>query len=310
MLSIEAIRYFIPEGRLDVERDRDHFNLTREQSMVFSRIYGLKEIPIAREMGLVEFIQSPVESLIRETGIDKKSIKYLIHAHTSKVITRFGHSVVRAVKQNLGLSNAMAFGTSLNNCASTLNAFEMAGVLLADDTTDARAIVISGEMAFTPSVQVIPNTSITGDAAAAALISHGGEKNRLLHLEMYTNGSFSRGIWMDSLEARAFETAYSPTLSRVILNAVSKANLVLDDIKAILPHNVNLISWNKIAKELNFDPRKIYLSNVKKYAHCFGSDIMINYVNAVEEGLIQAGDYYIMATVGLGATFAAAVFRF
>ncbi len=309
MLSIEQVNYFVPENRLSVERDREHFNLSVEQAKVFSRIYGLKEVPVASNINLVDFIKKPVEQLLEETEVDKNSIKYLIHAHTSKVITRFGHSVVRAVKEELGLKKAMAFGTSLNNCASTLNALEMAGVLLADEDKNARAVVITGEMAFTPSVQVIPNTSITGDAASATLLRSNGDQNKLLSLEMCTDGRFSRGIWLDSEEIHAFEKSYSPSLAKVILQAIEKAQLKLSDIKIILPHNVNLISWANTAKQLSFDYHKIYLKNVKRYAHCFGSDIMINYVDAYREGCIQPGDYFMMATVGLGATFAAAVFQ-
>jgi 3-oxoacyl-[acyl-carrier-protein] synthase III len=233
----------------------------------------------------------------------------LIHAHTSKVITRFGHSIVRSIKEELGLFNAMAFGTSLNNCASTLNALEMAGVLLADETEDARAIVITGEMAFTPTVQVIPNTSITGDASSAALLRYKGHKNKLISLEMCTDGRFARGIWLDAHEIQLFEKTYAPSLAKVIRNAVEKAHLKLTDIKLILPHNVNLISWARTAKQLPFDYQKIYLKNVKRYAHCFGSDILINYVDAHQEGCLKPGDYFLMATVGLGATFAAAVFQ-
>lgn len=309
MLSIEHVNYFVPEGRLEVFRDRAHFNLSEEQAKVFSKIYGLNEVPRADKMHVVDFVKQPLLKLFEETGVDKSSIKYLIHAHTSKVITRFGHSVVRALKEELGLLNAMAFGTSLNNCASTLNALEMAGILLADEDANARAIVITGEMAFTPSVQVIPNTSITGDASSAALLRHRGQKNKLISLEMCTDGRFAKGIWMDSHEVRAFENSYAPSLAKVIAQAIKKANLTLADIKIILPHNVNLISWANTAKQLNFDYHKIYLKNVKRYAHCFGSDILINYVDANREGYIQEGDYFMMATVGLGATFAAAVFQ-
>jgi 3-oxoacyl-[acyl-carrier-protein] synthase-3 len=131
----------------------------------------------------------------------------------------------------------------------------------------------------------------------------------MIHLEMKTAGQYHRGIWLTPEESQVFEQEYVPLLSQTILRAVEKAHLDLCDIKLILPHNVNLISWEKTAKALNFPYSKIYLNNIRKYAHCFGSDILINFVDANESSRLKTGDYYLMVTVGLGATFAAAVFK-
>lgn len=309
MLSIEDACYFVPKTRLKVEDSLDRFALKKIQAKVFSTFYGLNEVPCADGMSIVELIRKPVEDLLVKTKINKHQVKYIIHAHTANVITRFGRSVIREVAQELRLDDCVVFGTSLNNCAATLNAFEIAEVLLREHDETAKAIVITGERAFTPTVQVIPNTSITGDAAAAALIGLHGKRDKMIHLEMNTVGKFHRGIWLTPEESFAFEKEYVSLLADTIFNAVENANLNLSDIKLILPHNVNLISWEKTAKALNFPIDKIYLNNVRRFAHCFGSDILINYIDAKAASLLSPGEYYVMATVGLGATFAAAVFK-
>lgn len=310
MLSLEHVSYYLPERKLNVEENLKYFNLTATQAKVYSKIYGLQQIPYAQDLPIVDFIKKPIIKLIDETNINIKNIKYLIHSHTAKVIASFGRSVVREVKQDLHLAQTIAFGTSMNNCASTLNAFEIAGMLLSEENENAKAIVVTGEMAFTPTVQVIPNTSITGDAAAAALISKNNFNSRLLSLEMMTDGRFSKGVWLNSEENKLFENIYVPSLAKTILKAIKKAGLFLSDIKMIIPHNVNLISWANTAKALNYDIKKIYLNNVKKTAHCFGADILINYRDAVDANCLKKNDYFLMATVGLGATFAAAVFQY
>ncbi len=133
---------------------------------------------------------------------------------------------------------------------------------------------------------------------------------QLIHQEMNTAGEFYRGIWLTPEESKLFEKKYVPLLSETILSAIKNAGLTLNDIRLILPHNVNLISWENTAKSMNFPLEKIYLKNVKKYAHCFGADIFINFSDALAEEKLKPGDYYVMATVGLGATFAAAVFQY
>lgn len=310
MLNLEQVSYYVPEKRLKIEDSLDRFSLNKTQAKVYSTFYGLEEIPCADDMSMADLICKPIESLIESGQIKKSQIKYIIHSHTAKVITRFGRSVIRDVQTRLQLDHAVVFGTSLNNCASTLNAFEMAAVLLQNHDDDARAIVVTGERAFTPTVQVIPNTSITGDAAAAVVIGVNQKTNKLLHLEMQMAGQFYRGIWLTTEESKAFEQVYVSRLSQTIQSAVEKAGLCLGDIKLILPHNVNLISWEKVSKALKFPLEKIYLNNVRKYAHCFGADILINYADAKADSLLKPGDCYLMATVGLGATFAAAVFQY
>lgn len=309
MLSIKAVNYFVPSKRLKISESLERFSLNKVQAKIYSTFYGLDEIPCAEDLSITTLLQKPIDDLLENTSVQKQQIKYVIHAHTASVITEFGNSVIRDVANKTGLNNAMVFGTSLNNCAATLNAFEIAEALLNEHDETAKALIITGERAFTPTVQVIPNTSITGDAAAVALVSLHGKRDRMIHLEMKTAGQFHRGIWLTPEETRQFEKEYVPLLSSTIVKATKSAGLELQDIKLILPHNVNLISWEKTAKELGFPFRNIFLDNVKKYAHCFGSDILINYADVQNASLLSPGDYYIMATVGLGATFAVAVFQ-
>ncbi|NNM58234.1 MAG: hypothetical protein HKM04_00245 [Legionellales bacterium] len=310
MLSIERSAYFVPDTRFVVQTDLARFNINAAQAKVFTKIYGLNQIPYAKDISVTDLIEKSVSKLFVDGTVRKQDIKFIIHAHTAKVITRFGQSVIREVKSRLGLLSATAFGTSLNNCASTLNAFEMAAMLLTCQDKTAKAIIVTGEMAFTPTVQVIPNTSITGDAAAAVVVSLNDHNNKLLALEINTYGKYSRGIWLSEEESKDFEKRYVPLLGETINKVVEKTGLSLSDIKMILPHNVNLISWAKLAKHIDYPLANIYLENISKYGHCFGADILINFTDVQSRQLLNKGDYYLMVTVGLGATFAAAVFKY
>ncbi len=307
MLHMNDASVFIPETYLEVERACELLHIEKRYVSVYKRIYGIEKIPIARDISMVEFVKRPIEKLLQKNAIKKKNIKYLIHCHTAKVIAPFGDSIVRQAKHELGLQDAVAFGVSVNNCASTLASLDMLSYLLEHEH---QAIIVSADFAFTPVLQLIPNTSILGDAAAAILVSRQKSANKLLSIALHIEGKYAHGIWLSASETHEFETRYIKLLSAIILSAIEKAKLTLSQIKIILPHNVNLPSWKRVADDLKISHQKIYLKNVKKYSHCFGSDIFINYVSIVEENLLQAGDYYVMATVGLGATFAAAVFQY
>jgi 3-oxoacyl-[acyl-carrier-protein] synthase-3 len=309
MLHINDICAYIPDIFVTVEESLDRLEISKSQARVYKKIYGLEKIPLALDMNAAELIKRPVAELITKNNLDKRQIKFLIHTHTARVLTPFGMSAIRQVQQELDLTAATAFSISLNNCASALSAFEVAAYLLTEFDKDAKAIVVTGDKTFTPILQSIPNTSVTAEASAAVLLSRSGAGNKLLAMQMHTYGQYSGGVWQNAEVGLEFEKQYVDMLAKVIVEVVTEAKIKIEDLKIILPHNVNVISWINTAKKLNFPVKKIYLDNVKKLAHCFGADGMINYLSAKQVGLLERGDYFLMATVGLGATFAAAVFQ-
>lgn len=311
MFAIDHVSYFVPKSYFSVETSFERLAITPIQSKVFSHIYGLKNIALAKEYMVSDILVKAIYDLLKETQTSRESIHFLIHTHTAKVLTLFDQqTIVEQVKDFFSLTHALAFGMTLNNCAATFDALELAAHFLSDAPKDAKALIISGEKAFTPSVQVIPNTSITGDAAAACLISLHGKKHRLLAMHRLICGAYAKGIWMELETAKDFENNYIDLLSQVIQEVLNQAGINKNQIKWLIPHNVNRISWLRFAKEFHFERNKIFLSNIEKYGHCFGADIFINYADLIHNQLLQPGDYYLLVTVGLGATFAAAVFQY
>jgi 3-oxoacyl-[acyl-carrier-protein] synthase-3 len=309
MLYMNDANYFIPDTYLEVEEAGKLLELEEAHIKVYKKFYGIEKIPVATNIKFVDFIKQPIQTLIEKNNLAKSSIKYLIHCHTAKVIVPFGDSLIRQVKHELELDNAIAFGVSVNNCASAIATIDLlTHVLDADES--CKAIMVCGDYAFTHILQLIPNTSILGEGTAAVLFSKQGSKNKLMATAIKVAGEYAEGIWLSTEKAKSFEMQYANLFSTVILEAIQKAGLHKEQIKIIIPHNVNIPSWKRVASVIQVNLYKIYLANVRKYSHCFGADIFINYVSVEEKNILNPGDYYILATVGLGAVFAAAVFQY
>lgn len=307
MLYLNDASCYIPDDYLTVEQAGELLELNQSNINIYKKIYGIERIPTARKIKPIEFVKRSVQNLLEQNQPILTNLKYLVHCHTAKTMSPFGISLVREVKEQLGCSHTIAFGTSTNNCASAVVMLEMLAQILADDE---QAILVCADYAFTRIMQFIPNTSILGDGSAAVLVSKQGERNKLLSITNQIVGKYAKGMWLSAEESKDFENNYISLLADVMLNALQKANLTLSQIKIILPHNVNYPSWRKLAYELNIPLNKIYLENIKKYSHCFGADIFINYLSMMKSQLLSPGDYYMMTTVGLGATFSAMVFQY
>jgi 3-oxoacyl-[acyl-carrier-protein] synthase III len=215
----------------------------------------------------------------------------------------------------LGLDHALAFTVTHQSCASGLLAIDVAGRLLAADVAGGQdgqagplALVLAGEKAFTREAQVFADTTIFGEGAAACLVSAFGARDRMLAYASSVRGDFDSDTGAN--DAR-LQREYRPSLAGVMRRALDEAGLTLDDIRVVLPHNVNLVTWQRMCLLLKFPRDRVVLDNIPVSGHVFCADVFANYKTACERGLLQPGDRYLAAAVGAGggATFAAMVFE-
>jgi 3-oxoacyl-[acyl-carrier-protein] synthase-3 len=236
--------------------------------------------------------------IVRSVG-DSGRIRYLLHAHTLQEVAPSTVNVIHEVRERLGLHEAMAFSITQQNCASGLLAIDIADKLLeAAGDDDGLALVLMGEKPYTPSAQLIDNTTIMGEAAAACLVAPGGDRDRVLSYASQTLGEYSAGIALDAEALRSFEHRYTSTLAAVIERALERAGATLADATLVLPHNVNRSSWTRYARESGLPLERLFLDNVPRLGHCYCADPFLNLVTACDAGRLSRGDLYVMAAVG------------
>ena len=311
MTSLEAVSSFIPSDHMPVSECLGARGVNAARTKVYEHYFGFREIRVDRGRGPVEQLLSAATGLAAALHGRKQDVRYVVHARTMPLVAPYPQSPVREVSRALGLGHANAFCLSQHACASALLAVELMGrVLTAEGDNNGLALVLAGEKAFTSSAQVITDTGVMGESAAAVLVRAGGERNRLLGYATHTLGEFHGGPWMTAERATEFQQVYAHALADVMKSAVEAAGLSLGEITLVLPHNVNRMSWVKVLKILDIrGVDRLFLENLAPMGHCFGADAFINYQTAEEMGLLKPGDHYLMTAVGLGATFSAMVFR-
>ena len=275
-----------------------------------TRIHGIEQVPMAENESSSDLLRQALRKLFASPSPieDRSKVRYLIYCHTIQTVAPYPINLVNQIRREFELVNAIPLSLTMQNCASSITALDLADTLLSqsDDPEDT-IIILTGEKAFTPTVQLIPNTTIMGEASAACLVSRSQGRNQLRSVKQKTLGQFSNGVRLTPQVLREFDEAYVPTLSAVIQEAVSAADMTMEEIDWILPHNINLSSWRKVSRFLEFPREKIFLENVSKMGHCFCSDVFVNYESAYSKDLIKKGSKIVLVSVGLGATFAAAV---
>lgn len=92
------------------------------------------------------------------------------------------------------------------------------------------------------------------------------------------------------------------TVPKSIKEVIKKANVTLDDIKYIVPHQANSRIVEVVAKKLNVDFDKFYL-NLKNFGNTSSASIPIALAEMQENNLLKKGDKIIITGFGGGLTW-------
>jgi len=311
---------YLPPTRVSIESLAGPLGLTEMQVKLFRRFHGLREVGRDADASLYDLLMKAAAGLAELRGQEHR-VRYVLYARTMPVIAPYPVNPLHEVCRALGLGHALAFTVAHQSCASGLLAIDMAGRLLAAEPAGPAgtgygraggsgplALILSGEKAFTREAQMFADTTVFGEGASACLVSAFGARDRLLAYASNVRGEFDSATGEN--DAR-LQREYRPSLAEVMGKALDEAGLTLDDIRVVLPHNVNLVTWQRMCLLLGFPRDRVLLDNIPTSGHVFCADVFLNYQTACERGLLEPGDRYLAAAVGAGggATFAAMVFE-
>ncbi|GAA1512909.1 3-oxoacyl-[acyl-carrier-protein] synthase III C-terminal domain-containing protein [Dactylosporangium maewongense] len=306
MTALAAIGTYVPPDRVPIESLADEFELTPMQLRVFRRYHKLGSAAQAPDLSLTELLGLAVADL-RLTTEQTARIRYVLYARTFPGVAPYPFNPLHEVCRTFGLQHATAFAVGHHACASGLLAVDLAGRLLASADPSALALVLTGEKAFTGEARFVPETSMFGEGAAACLVSAAGSRDRQLSYVADLRGEFDGEL---EEVAGEFQRIYHDALGAAVTSAVERAGLTLPDIALILPHNVNVVAWQRVCKRIGYPLDQVLLDHVADYGHVFCADAFLNHRTAVQRSLLRPGDHYVIAAAGAGrgATFSAMVF--
>jgi 3-oxoacyl-[acyl-carrier-protein] synthase-3 len=313
MTTLVDVGAYIPPTRIPIGELAKELGVDDVELGVFRRFFGLREVCVAPNMNLTDLLVAAANQVVGLAGNEDR-VRYVVGARTIPTVAPVGVNPLHDAAERLGLDQAVVWTVTQHACASGLLAIDLAGRLLrADQDPNALALVLTGEKAFSPSSRLIEGTTFMGEGTAACLVaadeSNAEQGSLVLSYATRTLGAYHQVRLADDLSV-SFAAAYTEMLAQVVREALESANLELDDLTLILPHNVNRVSWRRLCARLQFPIARVRLDDVPVTGHCFGADSFIGYAAARTEGLLRTGDVLLMVAVGLGATFSAMVLRY
>ncbi len=168
-----------------------------------------------------------------------------------------------------------------------------------------------------------------GDGASAVILGRSEEAEpNMLYCEMGADGRCADYIWMPAggskmpasqktlderlhfmrMRGRELYKLAVSKLQELIDRALSEANVKVDDLKLIIPHQSNRRIIELTRERLGLPPEKMAV-NIDRYGNTSAASVGIALDEARRSGQVQSGDLVLLAAIGAGVTWGTMLIR-
>ncbi|MCF2856107.1 ketoacyl-ACP synthase III [Pseudoalteromonas sp. SMS1] len=255
-------------------------------------------------------------------GLDGKDIDLVLLA-TCTPSTMVANTA-SLVQKNIGATGAAACDTNAA-CSGFLYALQNATAQIQAGMIKRAVVVAAERMTWYVNWAKRDSAVLFGDGAGAVILEASTEPSGLmgtktgcdtedrdiLHITNYGSDIDKyKPVGPSDLlfEGREIFKRAVTGMSIACDDVMQKAQLNLDDIDVLIPHQANLRIIQAIQKKLNINDEKVMV-NIDQYGNTSAATIAIALCEAVEKGLITPHANIMSAAFGAGLTWAASYIR-
>lgn len=263
------------------------------------------------------------QEALRVADIDPSKVDLIIVA--SATPDHFFPSTACLVQDALGATKAGAFDLSAG-CSGFVYGLSVGSDLIVSGAYE-NVLVIGAETMSRVVDWTDRNTCILfGDGAGAVLLSVNETPGGILSSTLGSDGSggdlliipaggsrhpasnetVAEGLHYIHMNGREIFRFATRAMSKAASQAIKKADLRLEDIDLLIPHQANQRIIDSAAKALKLPPEKFFL-NLERYGNTSAASIPIALCEAIETGRVKRDDHLVLVGFGAGLTWGAAV---
>ena len=141
-----------------------------------------------------------------------------------------------------------------------------------------------------------------GAGACSLFVPAGGSRQPTSAETVAQRGHY---VKMQGREVFKFATRVMP---ESVVQALEAANLTLDDMDLLIPHQANTRIIDHAVRRLKV-PEGTVFSDVDKYGNTSAASVVVALCEAIEQGLVRSGSTIVMSGFGAGLTWGSAVWK-
>lgn len=337
-IGIISAAYYLPptiKAVQDCFRDEDISDEPLAADVDFQKDIGIESVHCAAEETAASLGVEASRRALEQAGVGAGDIDVIIdYTSVPEDYVAPTWSAAGIVQHELGATRAFATALNTGGCASYHLALKAACAMLSSNEHMEHALLFAGDKVPELNHVYYPITVIC-DGGSAVVLKKNADRGVILAVEAATVGSLHdvwlvpgiqhRESWLDPASAgvcrwlhmhsnmEKFNKNVIPInlfmFRRVMQGAAKKAGVALEDIDYFIYPTFSTWDLKTFREGFNIPEEKMYTSGLARHGHLQETDMVLNYADAVAEGLIREGDIVMATTNGAGFTWGASVIR-
>ena len=299
MENIQIIGNGLYLPTLKVESSELEKNFNVEEGYISKRT-GINIRYYKKDENICEMAYKASKNAIETSKIDVKDIGLIIVATTSTNTLMPGISYY--IQEKLNIEKCICLDI-LAGCAGYVNAFDIAKLYIDVKKVEKALIVGVDVLSECTDDNDINTKIILSDGAGATIISR-TEKDKLYFSNIQSDGKNGEILTYRTNEKIKMDgkAIYKYAVTETVKNIeelLEQANVKIEDIKYVIPHQSNIKIMKSIATKLNISMDKMY-TNISEVGNTFCASIPIALTQMYEKKLLKDGDKIILIGYGGG----------
>lgn len=297
-VKIIASGIYLPKKQVNDDELEKTLNL--EKGYIEKRT-GIRNRYYAIEEKIEDMALKSAEELLK--NVEGKDIDLIITATTSTDVLMPGIS--NYVQKKLKLAPCICLDI-LAGCSGYINAFDIAKLYIDSGNVNTALIIGVDKLSQVIDKKDVGTAVVLSDGSGATLLQKNNDGNHQktyitnIKAEGQNNGiltyKYGEYIFMNGKEV--YKYAVTKTVEN-IKELLEKANLTIEDIKCIIPHQSNLKIIKAISSRLHIPTEKIY-TNIETRGNTFCASIPIAIYDMQQNNTLHSGDRIILLGYGGG----------
>jgi len=235
---------------------------------------GIKRRHIAENESAIDMAYKAALKAVSDRSYDKEKIDLIVVASiTSPVKTP---SIANLIQAKLGLNHKNIVAFDINAaCSGFVYALEVASSMIATGNYKSALVIGSEHMTSILDWADRSTAILFGDAAGAAIIESSDDPKDNAYFWNGSRGDDTGILWIDPKVKMAGRDVYKfavDIMPKAIHKVLEKANLTIEDIDLIIPHQANYRIIQSVAKDMNL-PIERFLMNLEEYGNTSAASI-------------------------------------
>ena len=278
---------------------------------------GIKERRIVKDPNIMssDLATAAAQEALEKAGLKPEDVDGIILG--TIVADKVMPATACIVQKKLGCKNAWAYDITaacsfvpiaLNNAALMIRSGQAKNILIIGTEIMSRIIDWKDR-----------NTCVLfGDGAGAMLISETDDSDRgYINTYLKSDGTTDHILYVNQpnhenpyiqMDGQAVFKMAVKEMTTSVRKTLEMANLTVDDVDVLCPHQANLRIMEATADRLKI-PREKVLMNLHKYGNTSSATIPIALYEAEQEGKLKPGQLVSMVAIGSGMVWGASLVR-